>query len=82
MKTKTLVIAAVLIAATAALALAPLATPNAMALRNGGSITVPTCTHNGNGETTEGPCEGKGKSSQDTSQTLYKCKGKFQNTPC
>jgi hypothetical protein len=45
MQTKTLVIAVVIIAATAALAIAPLAISNAMAAPNGDV----RCVHNGNG---------------------------------
>jgi hypothetical protein len=69
METKTLVIAAVIIAATAAIALAPLATYNAMALRNGDSTT--RCVHNGNGADRCGP----GQSS--TEVTCTKVRGKF-----
>lgn len=45
MQTKTLVIAAVIMAATAALAIAPLTISNAMAAPNGDV----KCVHNGNG---------------------------------
>jgi len=82
MQTKTLVIAAAILAATAAFALAPLVTSNAMALRNGGSQTTDTCVHNGNGDTSSGACSGKGNSAQTVTQTQYKCKGKFQSSPC
>jgi hypothetical protein len=44
---KTLAIAAAIIAATAAVAIAPLTILNAMAAPNGDTIT--TCVHNGNG---------------------------------
>jgi hypothetical protein len=53
-----------------------------MALRNGGSQTTQTCVHNGNGDTTSGPCTGKGNSAQTQTQTQFKCQGKFQSTPC
>lgn len=70
MKTKTLVIAAVLIAATAAVALAPsLAMQKALAAPNGDQIV--TCTHNGNGADRCGP----GQSSTET--TCTKTKGKY-----
>jgi hypothetical protein len=82
MKPTTLVIVAAMIAATAAFALAPLVTSNAMALRNGGSQTTQTCVHNGNGDTTSGACTGNGNSAQTVTQTQYKCQGKFQSTPC
>lgn len=80
MNTPTIIVAAVIIAATAALAIAPLAT--VMALSNGDSITVKSCTHNGNGRTTDGACSGKGNSAQTNTQILYKCQGKFTTTPC
>jgi hypothetical protein len=79
---KTLFIAAIMITATAGLALAPTFTSSAMAIRNGDSITTTTCTHNGNGETTDGSCPGRGNSAQENEQTLYKCRGKFTTTPC
>jgi hypothetical protein len=83
METKSLVIAAVIIAATAALAIAPVVTSNAMALRSGGSEERDTCVHNGNGRTTSGACSGdRGSSESTVTQTVYKCKGKFQATPC
>src|SRR5215212_6827673 len=73
METKTLVIATVIVAVTAAFALAPLVTSSAMALRNGGSQSTPTCVHNGNGATTGGACTGNGNSAQTVIQTQYKC---------
>ena len=48
METKILPIAAFIIAAVAAVAMAPLAIPNAMAAPNGSTTT--TCVHNGNGD--------------------------------
>jgi hypothetical protein len=69
-----------MIAATAALALAPAAT-NVLAIRNGDSIDVTTCTHNGNGRSVD--CDSvSGNSAQENTQTLYKCRGKFTTTPC
>lgn len=76
------IIAAVIIAVTAAMAIAPLVTSSAMALRNGGSQTTETCVHNGNGATTSGACTGNGNSAQTQTQTQFKCQGKFQSTPC
>lgn len=73
-----MIISAVIIAAaTMAMALAPIVTSNALALRNGGSVT--TCLHNGNGQQVD--CGStNGNSAQSTTQ--YKCQGKFQSTPC
>lgn len=68
MQTKTLVIAAVIIAATAALAIAPSAS-NVMAEPNGSTRT--SCVHNGNGDDKCGP----GNSS--TEVTCTKTKGKY-----
>jgi len=79
METKTLVIAAVIVAVTATFALAPLVS-SAMALRNGGSVSTTTCVHNGNGRTTS--CPPTGSSSTPITTTTYKCQGKFQSTPC
>lgn len=89
MKTKTLVIATVIIAATAALAIAPLAS-TVWAERGGrntqGDTTVEQCTHNGNGETTSSSDCGPGNSEQDTSYDLFKCRGKYYtdlaDSPC
>ena len=75
MNTKTLLIAAVLIAATASLALAPTFTTTALAAKggvNGPGETV--CFHNGNGD--EVPCPDSGNSAQPT--TFCKVHGKFQ----
>jgi hypothetical protein len=79
MEAKTLVIAAVIIAATAAFALAPLVTSSAMALRNGGTQTTSSCVHNGNGATTSTGTTncGPGESSQPVIQQQTKCQGKF-----
>jgi hypothetical protein len=82
MVTKTLVIATVIVAITAAFALAPLVTSSAMALRNGGSQESTTCIHNGNGAPTGSPPCGPGSSAQPVTTTTYKCHGKFQATPC
>jgi hypothetical protein len=71
MQTKTLVIAAVIIAATAGLAIAPLAS-NAMAAREGSQTT--SCVHNGNGDDRCGP----GQSS--TTVTCTKHHGKYTCT--
>jgi hypothetical protein len=68
MQTKTLVIAAVIIAATAALAIAPSAS-NVMAEPNGSTKTI--CVHNGNGAD---KCTG-GQSS--TKVTCTKERGKY-----
>ena len=86
LNSKTIVIAAVIIAATAALVIAPLGAP-VMALRSGGSTTTTTCVHNGNGQPAgepdpaTGEC-GPGSSAAPVTQTTFKCKGKFQSTPC
>jgi hypothetical protein len=72
MKTKTLVIAAVIIAATASLALAPTFTSTALAKQ-----TTEVCIHNGNGEQVD--CnDTHGKSSNEV--TLCKERGRF--VPC
>jgi hypothetical protein len=85
MQTKTLVIATVIVAVTAAFAIAPFVTSSAMALRNGGSQSTTTCQHNGNGASSSpdsgGNC-GPGASSTPITTTTYKCQGKFQTTPC
>jgi hypothetical protein len=78
MKTKTLVMAAVMIAATAALALAPTFTPNAMAAKGGvnpGGSTDTECVHNGNGRTAEGACTNPSGTTVIT--TCEKIRGKF-----
>jgi hypothetical protein len=80
MKTTTFVLAAVIIVATAAIAIYP--TSNAMALRNGGSVTTCTTTHNGNGaqSTTSGECDPStvpGNSAQQSETTCTKVHGKF-----
>jgi hypothetical protein len=82
MQTKTLILATVIVAVTAAFAIAPFVTSSAMALRNGGSQQQQTCVHNGNGDTTSGPCTGNGNSAQTVTTTQFKCHGKFQSTPC
>lgn len=75
MQTKTLVIAAVIIAATAALAIAPLASI-AMAAPNGDQQSSCTAFHNGNGKT--GSCDSvHGKSSHTVTTTCTKTKGKY-----
>jgi hypothetical protein len=74
MNTKTLVIAAVVIAATASLALAPTFTTTALAAKGGvnpGGGT--TCFHNGNGD--EVDCPDNGNSAQPI--TTCKVHGKF-----
>jgi hypothetical protein len=70
MEMKTLVIAAVIMVATAAVSIAPLVTSNAMAAPNGSTKT--TCIHNGNGENKCTP----GQSS--TTVTCTKVKGKYE----
>jgi hypothetical protein len=72
MKTRTLIIAAVIIAATSAVAIAPLATLNAMAAPNGSTTT--TCVHNGNGADKCTP------GSSSTTVTCTKIKGKYECT--
>jgi hypothetical protein len=81
METKTLVIAAVMIAATAAFALAPLVTSSAIAARGGvnpGGTTSTECVHNGNGGTTSGSCSNPSGTTQTT--TCTKIHGKFHCT--
>jgi hypothetical protein len=81
MKTQTLVIAAVMIAATASLALAPTFTSTAMAAKGGvnpGGGTTEECVHNGNGRTTTGECSNPSGTTQTT--TCVKIHGKFQCT--
>jgi hypothetical protein len=68
MQTKTLVIAAVIIAASAALAIAPSAS-NVMAEPNGSTHT--TCVHNGNGDD---KCTG---GNSKTTVTCTKTQGKY-----
>jgi hypothetical protein len=82
METKTLVIATVIVAVTAAFAIAPFVTSSAMALRNGGSQSTTTCVHNGNGAASGSPPCGPGASSTPITTTTFKCHGKFQSTPC
>jgi hypothetical protein len=69
METRTLVIAAVIIAATAALSIAPLAITSANAAPNGDTQT--RCVHNGNGADKCGP------GSSSTEVTCVKTKGKY-----
>ena len=69
METKTITIAAVIVAPTAAMAIAPLATLNAMAAPNGSTTT--TCVHNGNGAD---KCTG---GSSTTTVTCTKEQGKY-----
>ena len=74
MNTKTLVIAAAVIAATASLALVPTFTSTAMADRGG--INHRECVHKGTGD----PCtETHGKNFEET--TTCKVKG-VETTPC
>ena len=78
MKTKTLVMASVMIAATAALALAPTFTSTAMADKGGvnkGTSTTTECVHNGNGRTTDGTCDNPSGTTQITE--CQKVRGKF-----
>ena len=72
----TVVIAAVIIAATAALALAPLVTLNAMARDKTTSSTE--CVHNGNLNTQPGPCT-HGKSGTQVTTT---CTGHGNKIQC
>ena len=69
METKTTLIAALIVAATTALAIAPLAAINAMAAPNGSTTT--TCVHNGNGAD---KCTG---GSSSTTVTCTKEQGKY-----
>ncbi len=81
MKTQTLVIAAVIIAATASLALAPTFTSTAMAAKGGvnpGGSTTTECVHNGNDRTSEGTCSNPSGTTQTT--TCTKVHGKFTCT--
>ena len=81
MKTQTLVIAAVIIAATASLALAPTFTSTAMAAKGGvnpGGTTTTECVHNGNGATTDNACTNPSGTTQTT--TCEKVHGKFTCT--
>jgi hypothetical protein len=71
METKTLVIAAVIIAATAATAIAPLVTLNAMAARPGPQSF---CVHNGN-QRIQDSCSGG-------SGTTFVCTGHGNNAEC
>jgi hypothetical protein len=80
MNTKTLVIAAVVIAATASLALVPTFTSTAMAERGGINHREDVCTHNGTDEVIE--CGGEdthGKNFEET--TSCKEHGQVQS-PC
>lgn len=77
METKSLVIAAVIIAATTALAIAPLVTLNAMARDKTTSST--TCVHNGNLRSTSGDCPDHGKSSQEVTTV---CTGHGNKIQC
>jgi hypothetical protein len=72
MNTKTLVIAAVVIAATASLALAPTLVTTAMA--DAGGINHIECTHKGTGD----PCK---KEAGKSTVTTCKVKG-VETTPC
>jgi hypothetical protein len=81
MKTNTLVIAAVLIAATASLALAPTFTTTALAAKGGvnpGGGTTEECVHNGNGRTSDGACDNPSGTTVTT--TCVKIHGKFECT--
>ena len=75
MNTKTLVIAAVVIAATASLALVPTFTSTAMAAAGG--INHEECTHNGTGEPVDCDTGVHGKNAE----TTCKVKG-VETTPC
>lgn len=71
--------AAVVIAATAAVALVPTVTSTAMAAKGGvnpGGGTTEECVHNGNGRTTEGECT-NGNSGNTVTTTCQKIRGKF-----
>jgi hypothetical protein len=68
METKTTIIAALIVAATTAMAIAPIATLNAMAAPNGSTTT---CVHNGNGAD---KCTG---GSSSTTVTCTKVNGKY-----
>lgn len=73
--------ASVMIAAAAALALAPTFTPNAMAAKGGvnpGGGTTEECVHNGNGNTADGACTNPSGTTQIT--TCEKVHGKFTCT--
>lgn len=70
--------AAAVIAATAALALAPTMTSTAIAAKGGvnpGTSTTTECVHNGNGRTTDDACTNPSGTTQTT--TCQKVKGKF-----
>jgi len=69
METKTITIAAVIVAATVAMTIAPLATLNAMAAPNGSTTT--SCVHNGNGADKCTP------GSSSTTVTCTKVNGKY-----
>ena len=75
MNTKTLVIAAVVIAATASLALAPIFTSTAMADKGG--INHRECTHKGTGEPIDCETETHGKNFESS----CKVRG-VETTPC
>jgi hypothetical protein len=81
METRTLVMAAVMIAAAMAFAISPLVTSSAMAAKGGvnpGGSTTTTCTHNGNGDTSSGSCSNPSGTTQTT--TCTKVHGKFTCT--
>jgi hypothetical protein len=68
-KQKTFAIVAVMIAATAAFALAPVLASSAMAAKGevkSGDGTTTECIHNGNGRTTEGSCSNPSGITQTT----------------
>jgi hypothetical protein len=72
---------AVMIAATAALALGPMVSSNVLAAPGGvnpGGSTTTECVHNGNGATTEGGCSNPSGTTQTT--TCTKVHGKFTCT--
>jgi hypothetical protein len=69
METKAITLVAVIVAATTAMAIAPLAALNAMAAPNGSTTT--TCVHNGNGAD---KCTG---GSSSTTVTCTKTNGKY-----
>jgi hypothetical protein len=79
MNTKTLVIAAAVIAATASLALVPTFTSTAMADAGGINHREDVCTHNGTDEEINCETETHGKNFEET--TTCKVKG-VETTPC
>lgn len=81
MNTKTVVMAAAIIAATASLAMVPTFMGTAMAAKGGdnpGDTTTTTCVHNGNGRTTDGECSNPSGNTETT--TCDKIRGQFYCT--